>query len=339
MKLVLLSLFSIGLFAQPSLSPSSVNVTFDLATDTIVSVPDVTLSSNSTSFAFNTVIPSNQQMVLVWPVQGYLPPGTTQVIRMSVVKNILTVGNYNIPVTFTQSFQPAYSVSVGINLTVIDSRTFTTSTDPTIPHIASGGGWTTTVRLTNTSNWLSLVTLKFYDPSGTNNPFFVNGNYMTEYSVGLPGNGSTDVVMSDPNSLKTGSLEIKTVYGSGVVAQSTYSNNLFEATISSSIPNKDEFVMPFDNSGPYSTGLALVNYLNYPQEVFFTFYDNFGSQIHVDKLSIPAKGQTSLTLDIMFPQTKSKIGSVKVKTVRASLTGFGLRFNKEKSYFTTVPIF
>lgn len=340
MKLILMILFSIGMMlAQPSLSPSTVNVTFDLATDIIVNVPDVTLSSNLTPFAFNTLIPSNQQMVLIWPVQGYLPPGTTQVIRMSVVNTGLTVGNYNIPVSFVQAFQPASSVSFGINLTVIDSRTFTASTDPTIPHIASGDGWTTTVKLINTSNQVSLITLKFYDPSGINNPFFVNGHYLADYSIVVPGNGTTDVIMSDPNSLKTGSLEIKSIYGSGVVAQSTYSNKLFEATIASSIPNKDEFIMPFDNSGLYSTGIALVNYLNYPQEVTFTFYDNFGSQIHVERLSIPAKGQISLTLDNVFPQTKSKNGSVKIKAARPSLTGFGLRFNREKSYFTTIPIF
>lgn len=340
MKLILMCVFGLGMMiAQPSLSPSTVNVTFDLATDIIVAVPDVTLSSNSAVFAFNMVIPSNQQMIMVWPVQGFIPPGTTQVIRMSVINNGLAVGNYNIPVTFVQSFAPQFSVSVGIALTVIDSRTFITPTDPSIPHIASGGGWTTTVRLTNTSNLLSLVTLKFYDPLGTNKQFFVNGNYLSEYSVGLPGMGSIDAIMSDPYSLQTGSLDIKTVYGSGVVAQSTYSTNAFEATIASSIPNKAAFTMTFDNSGPYSTGLALVNYLNYPQELTFAFYDNFGSQIYTNKLSIPAKGQTSLTLDNAFPQTKSKSGSVRVTAARPSLTGFGLKFNKDKSYFTTIPIF
>jgi hypothetical protein len=339
MKFILASIFSIGLmFAQPTVSPSSVNVTFDLATDTIVAVPDVTISSNAGPFAFNTVVPSNQQAVLVWPVQGFIPPGTNQVVKMSVVNNGLSVGSYNIPVNFVQN-SPSVSVSVGINLTVIDSRTFTASTDPTIPHIASGGGWTTTVRLTNTSNWISLVTLKFYEPSGTNSPFHVNGNYVLEHSVVVPGNGSVDVVMSDPVGLKTGSLDIRTVYGSGVVAQATYSNSLFEGTIPSSIPNRDSFTIPYDNYGPLSTGLALVNYLNYPQEVEFSFYDNLGNLLHTDKVTLPAKGQTALTLDVAFPLTKGKTGSVKIKTARPALTGFGLKFNRDKGYFTTIPIF
>jgi len=339
MKFILVSIFSIGLmFSQPTVSPSSVNVTFDLATDTIVAVPDVTISSNAAPFAFTTVVPSNQQAVLVWPVQGFLAPGTNQVVKMSVVNNGLSVGSYNIPVNFVQN-SPSVSVSVGINLTVIDSRTFTTSTDPIIPHIASGGGWTTTVRLTNTSNWISLVTLKFYEPSGTNSPFFINGNYVSEHSVVVPGNGSVDVVLSDPLSLKTGSLDIKTVYGSGVVAQATYSNASFEATISSSIANRDGFSLPYDNYGSFSTGLALVNYLNYTQEVAFTFYDNLGNQIHTDKITLPARGQTALTLDVAFPQTKGKVGSVRVKTTRSALTGFGLKFNRDKGYFTTIPIF
>lgn len=339
MKFILMSIFSVGLmFAQPTVSPSSVNVTFDLATDTIVAVPDVTISSNATPFAFNTVVTSNQQAVLVWPVQGFLPPGTNQIVKMSIVGTGLTVGTYSIPVSFVQTL-PSVSVSVGINLTVIDSRTFTASTDPTIPHIASGDGWTTTVKLSNTSNWISLVTLKFYNTSGTNTAFFVNGNYTLEYSVVVPGNGTVDVVLSDPNGLKTGSFDVKTIYGSGVNTQATYSNSFFEATIPSSIPNKDTFYINYDNTGRNSTGIALVNYLNYPQEVTFTFFDSLGIQLYVNKLTIPAKGQTALTLDATFPQTKGKNGILQVKTTRPALTGFGLKFNLDKGYFTTSSIF
>ena len=184
-----------------------------------------------------------------------------------------------------------------------------------------------------------MVTLKFYNPSGTNTAFFVNGNYALEHSVVVPGNGTVDVVLSDPNGLKTGSFDVKTVYGSGVNTQATYSNSFFEATIPSSIPNKDTFYMNYDNTGRNSTGIALVNYLNYPQEITFTFFDSLGIQLYVNKLTIPAKGQTALTLDATFPQTKGKYGVLQVKTTRPALTGFGLKFNLDKGYFTTSSIF
>lgn len=342
MKFILSLIFAVSLvFAQPTVSPSLVNVTFDLAKDTLVSLPDVTISNpTGTAFVYNTVVNNNQSNVLIWPVQGVIPPGTNQVVRLSVVANNLPVGNYNIPVTFVQAPNTGnLSLSLGINLSVIDSRTFTVSTDPTIPHIASGEGWTTTVKLANTSNWISLVTLKFYDPLGVNSPFFVNGNYVTEHSVVVPGNGVVDVVMSDPTSLKTGSLDIKTVYGTGVSASATYSNSVFEATIPTSIPNRDSFSMVFDNVGRKSTGLALVNYLNYQQEIVFVFYDNMGVQFYTDKIVLPAKGQAALALDAAFPNTKGKSGIVKVQTTRPALTGFGLKFNLDRGYFTTSPIF
>ena len=340
MKFILSLIFAVSFaFAQPTVSPSLVNVTFDLAKDSLVSLPDVTISNpTGTAFVYNTVVNTNQSNVLIWPVQSVIPPGTNQVVRLSVVASNLPVGNYNIPVTFVQ-IPNNVSFSVGINLSVIDSRTFTASTDPTIPHIASGEGWTTTVKLANTSNWISLVTLKFYDPLGVNAPFFVNGNYVTEHSVVVPGNGVVDVVMSDPISLKTGSLDIKTVYGTGVSASATYSNTIFEATIPSSIPNRDSFSMVFDNVSRKSTGLALVNYLNYQQEIVFVFYDNMGVQFYTDKIVLPAKGQAALTLDVAFPNTKGKNGTVKIQTTRPALTGFGLKFNLEKNYFTTTPIF
>ena len=344
MRLILGFLISVGLVVaqpQPTVSPSVVNVTFDLAKDSLVSLPDVTISNpTGTAFVYNTVVNTNQSNVLIWPVQSVIPPGTNQVVRMSVAASNLPVGNYNIPVTFVQVPNTGnISFSVGINLAVIDSRTFTASTDPTIPHIASGEGWTTTVKLANTSNWISLVTLKFYDPLGVNAPFFVNGNYVTEHSVVVPGNGVVDVVMSDPISLKTGSLDIKTVYGTGVSVSATYSNTIFEATIPSSIPNRDSFTMIFDNVGSKSTGLALVNYLNYQQEIVFVFYDKMGIQFYTDKIVLAAKGQAALTLDVAFPNTKGKSGTVKIQTTRPSLSAFGLKFNLEKNYFTTIPIF
>ena len=154
MKFISLILFAVSCFAQipnfPTVSPSIVNVTLDLAKDNIVNAPKVFISSNLSPFAFNTIVPNNNpavlvwpvkmQMwalreyaaknnkpaVLVWPVQGFVPPGTTTSVRMSIINSNLTVGSYVIPVNFVQN-SPSVSVSVGINLTVIDSRTFTTS--------------------------------------------------------------------------------------------------------------------------------------------------------------------------------------------------------------------
>jgi hypothetical protein len=338
LSILLLSIVSFGQIPNfPTVSPSVVNVTFDLAKDTIVSAPEVFISSNNSTFAYNVVVPNNNPAILVWPVQGFIPPGTTTAVRISVIASNLTVGNYNIPVTFVQN-SPSTSVSVGLNLTVIDSRTFTTSLDPTVSHIASGGGWKTTVKLTNTSPNVSLVTLKFYDPQGVNVPFAVNGSYTSEYSVAIPGYGSSDVILLDPTTLKTGSLDIKTVYGSGVVAQATYANSLFEGTIPASIPNRDSFSLSFDNIDRTSTGIALVNYLNYAQDVNFVFYDTMGTQLHTGVVSLPAKGQTAITLDTTFPITKGKSGTLKVNTQRPGLTGFGLKFNLDKGYFTTIPI-
>lgn len=341
MKFISLILFAVSCFAQipnfPTVSPSVVNVTFDLAKDNIVNVPEVFISSNLLTFAFNTIVPNNNPAVLVWPVQGFIPPGTTTSVRMSIVNSNLTVGSYVIPVTFVQN-SPSVSVSVGINLTVIDSRTFTTSTDPTIPHIASGSGWKTIVKLTNTSPNVSLVTLKFYDPSGNNVAFSANNSYANEFSVAIPGFGNSDVILSDNFSLKTGSLDVKTVYGSGVVAQATYSNSAFEATIPASLPNKDVMYMSFDNTGRNSTGIALVNSLNYEQEVTYTFYDNMGSLFHTQKNLLPAKGQVSLTLDSTFPITTGKSGTVKISSPRVGLAGFGLKFNLDKNYFVTIPV-
>lgn len=341
MKLFLGFLISIGLMVAQTISPGNVNVTFDLAKDTLVALPDVTITNpGPNAFVYNTVVNSYTSNVLIWPVQASIPPGTTGTVKLSVAASNLAVGSYNIPVTFVQAPSSGnLSLSFGITLTVIDSRTFVSSADPTIPHIASGDGWTTTVKLTNVSNWVSLVTLKFYDPTGSNSPFFVNGFYATEYSIVVPGNGSTDVVLSDPNWLKTGSLDMKTVYGTGVSAQATYSNSAFEATIPATIPNKDVMYLTFDNIGRKSTGVALVNYLNYPQEVTFVFYDNIGNNFYNDKLTLPAKGQVAITLDSTFSQTKNKSGTVKISTVRPALTGFGLKFNLDKGYFTVSQIF
>lgn len=345
MKYILGFILSVGLaFSQAKVEPSIINAQFDIAKDTFIQLPDVNLinQSQGVGFMYNTSLGNYSNNISVWPSQGFVMPGGVLPVKVSFVGSGVPVGNYVVPI----SFVPVQGlvgnpnpVVLTLNLSVIDSRTFTIGSNPVIPHIASGAGWTTTVKLSNTSPNLSLVTLKFYDPFGNNNQFFVNGTWSAEYSVAVPGNGTTDIVLSDPSSLKTGSIELKTVYGSGVVAHATYSNSEFEAAIPSSQPNKDSFSISFDNIGRRSTGVALVNYLNYAQEVTFTFFDTTGFAFHTEKALLPANGQLGLTLDVAFPKTDNKAGTMRVSTNRPALTGFGLKFNLDRGYFTVSPIF
>lgn len=348
MKKVLLGLFlSLGvLVAQPRVEPGTVSVTFDLAKDTLVQLPEVKIvNPTGPAFVYNTVLNNFQQNVLVWPPFNVVQPGNVQPLSIAIAGNNLTVGTYNIPVSFVQTasltnpFAVNFSVSLGITLNVIDSRTFVTSTDQVIPHIASGEGWTTTVKLSNTSSSVSLVSLKFYDQQGNNVPYFVNNNFTQEYSVVVPANGTTDVKLYDPFALKTGSIEMKPIYGTGVTMQAVYSNDSFEATVQSSVPNKDMFNVSFDSVGRRSTGLALVNYLNYPQDVTLTFYDASGNLFYVNKIFVSARGQVAVTLDNVFPVVKNKTGTVRVTSPRPGIAGFGLKFNLDKGYFTTSPVF
>lgn len=354
MKTLLISIFTAALaFGQnlPTMSPANGSMTFDKATDTVKYLPDVTVTAAATSNFFYTtnITPEFASSVYVTPSVNYLFAGSNARVQISVAAASLPVGVYNIPIVLSQP-SPAVILGYTLQLTVTDSRTYVlpTAAERMVPHVAAGGGWTTRMRLVNTSNAASINEFRFYDAAGASTTFAING-FETDYlpAVSVPARGFLDVTLQSTNTdLKTGTVRLKTLVGAvpGVNVVYASTNPKFESAVELKTASASTFTIGFDNRGRNSTGIALGNALNYEQEVVLEWFDAVGLIIPVAgldtvKIRIPANGQTIFTMDQRFPVTAGRTGTMRVTGQQPALVGFGLKFDLANGVFYTEPAF
>src|SRR5262249_49773100 len=92
-------------------------------------------------------------------------------------------------------------------------------------------------------------------------------------------------------------------------------------------------VLPFDNTGGFLTGLALVNSTNSAAIINATILDDTGAQIGLEAVSLPALGHTALFLSQGFSETTGKRGMVQFQnTGGGAITAVGLRFSSFGSF-------
>jgi len=351
LSIMFLSLVSV--FGQanpfPTLTPASATVTYDKAVDTVIPLPDFTLTAGAYPFFYSVFVPVDYAAVITYaPMVGYLPPGTTGQVRLAINAQSLTVGTYNIPVNFVQN-SPSVSVGFGITLNVTDSRTYVLPgvTDRQIPHIAAGDNWKTRVRLVNSGSTTSVSEIRFFNALGQAENFAVNG-FLTNYlpGVAIPARGFVDLVLDNPVGLKTGTATVRALVGEVPGINVIYQNTApaFESAVEIKQPNRSSMIIVFNNVGRNSTGIAISNTLNFSQELTFEFFNEQGQNLvptgtTVNKVRLPQNGQYIATVNTAWAFTAGKTGSIRITGTQPALYGFGLQFDLSTGVFYTQPAF
>ena len=151
---------------------------------------------------------------------------------------------------------------------------------------------------------------------------------------------TTSVVLEDfvATATLTGSAEIVPLLNNPVgvtIIYQTADAAAHEAGLQATAVTSGLLTLFYDNTGGRVTGVAVLNSLNYPQNLTITYYDDGGDVLDTQQLTLPAKGQTS------FVATTTKIANrMGVFTVSApipALTGFSLRFNKDFQFIPIMP--
>jgi hypothetical protein len=332
----------------PSLNPAAQTVTYDKATDNVVLLPPVNITSKPTSpFFYFLQVPSEYAGVIsANQLLGVLGAGRTGAVQLSVNASTLAVGVYHITLNFAQSPDV---LNYDLTLTVTNSREYVLpgANDRLLPHIAAGADWVTKVRLVNTSQSEEISEIRFYEASGLSTNFTVNG-FSTSYlpAVRVPANGYVDLTLTNPAGLKVGTATIKSIIGSAPGVNAIYRNSTLksESAVEIKPSTQTGFNIVFDNMGRNSTGVAVANALNYDQEVTLEFYDANGVKITAPdsapvRVRVPANGQVIFISDQAYPITAGKNGVIRVLGTQPALSGFGLLFNMETGVFYTQPAF
>ena len=110
-----------------------------------------------------------------------------------------------------------------------------------------------------------------------------------------------------------------------------------EALVPMEIGNPDAWLMWFDNSGTFASGLAVVNNATTPASIPVVVRDEVGTEIYTQTVPLAGLCHTSGAMTNMIGNTLGKAGSVEFRTPPGgAITVLGLRFNGVS--FTTIPV-
>jgi streptogramin lyase len=215
--------------------------------------------------------------------------------------------------------------------------------------LASGGAWTTTITLVNTGagapaqavlNFLdndgSPLQLPLTFPQGSSSPLTastftgtVNAGGELVIQSAAPASQSTQVGWVQI--LTTGSIS-----GFAVFTQAA-GNSLQEAVIPLEIRTPGGFILSFDGTVNYATGVALANVADRSAKVGIVIRDDTGAVLLTDSIALPTLGHTSFVLATSYPITMQHRGTVEFDAPpNGQISVLGLRFNPTGA-FSSIP--
>jgi hypothetical protein len=218
----------------------------------------------------------------------------------------------------------------------------------TFAHIASGGGWQTTLTLVNAGTSPANVTLDFFDGNGKALalPLTFPQTAATSTASTLTQTmaaGATLIINTEgpaTGSALTGSAQLATsgqVSGSAVFR---YNPSGQEAIVPLESRAPSAFILAYDNTGGLATGLAISNATAAAENIPVVVRDDSGNELTSATISLLANGHSSFMLTDAtqgYPQTAGKRGTVEFDVPSgAALATLGIR--AQGQVITTIPV-
>jgi sugar lactone lactonase YvrE len=218
--------------------------------------------------------------------------------------------------------------------------------------LASGGLWNTTITLANTGAAAAQVSLNFYDDNG--NALLLPLIFpQTSSTTPLPSstlnqtiNGEAQLVIETAGTASQTTSEgwaqlVVTggnIGGSAVFAWTT-PTGAQEAVAPVETRNPSAFVLPFDYTGGYATGVALANLSGQAVSVPVVLRDDKGASLGAAAaISLPAHAHTSFMLATSYPAVAGHLGTLELDTpAGGQISALGIRAAPDGA-ITSVPV-
>jgi hypothetical protein len=217
--------------------------------------------------------------------------------------------------------------------------------------LASGGLWNTTITLVNTGTAVAQARLSFFDDNGnalllplmfpqisSTAPLLASTLDRTigagaELVIQTAGTASQATQEGWAQLLANGNIG-----GSAVFAWTTAVGTQ-EAVVPVETRNPSAFVLPFDYTGGYATGVALANVSNQAVSVPVILRDDTGASLGAAAaIGLPAYSHTSFMLAGSYPVVAGKRGTMELDTpAGGQVSALGIRATPGGA-ITTVPV-
>jgi len=232
----------------------------------------------------------------------------------------------------------------------VEANSATLSVAGSLAHIASAGGWDTSLTLVNLGTAAGEARLNFYANNGI--PWSLPYTFPQQPASGTTIGSTVDenlnanaVLVLDTTgpinqAVATGSAQLLTSGNIGGFGIFTYTPSGQSAVVPLEARNASSYVLAFDNTGALATGLAIANLASSPASVGVVIRDDTGQNIGTGTINLPPQGHNSFLLTDStsgFPITAGKRGTVEFDTPQGGqISVLGLRANGNA--LTSLPV-
>lgn len=215
----------------------------------------------------------------------------------------------------------------------------------TIPHIVDGGSWKTSFVLVNNSASTINYKIDLMGPNHQPRTFPIVGKGLVSNLTGsiapygssvveTEGTASTLVEGWAQVSFETQALELAIL---AIFRQRVPGRPDFEATVTATTV-EDGGAMPFDNTGGYVTGIAVINPGLDATPIPVEVRDEAGNMLVSEMLQLqPGGGKLLDVVTNKWPATANKRGTISFPVGLHEMSILGFRFNPTGA-FTTLPV-
>ena len=214
-------------------------------------------------------------------------------------------------------------------------------------HIATGGGWDTTITLINFGTSPAVARLRFWDNSGAALALTVAAGPSAVTAPSLdqvisPGASAVVDLQTQSASTLVGWAELDAPPGTAIAGFAIFqyqdSMTSSQGTSPLTTSTATALFVPYDNTG-FTTGVALANQSgSNPANLSLKILDANGTTIATDSLSLAPNGHTSFVVASKYPFTSGKRGVMDVSNQSGGvISGLGFRFSPTGS-FTSMPV-
>ncbi|GIU76285.1 MAG: hypothetical protein KatS3mg004_3372 [Bryobacteraceae bacterium] len=210
-----------------------------------------------------------------------------------------------------------------------------------LPQVAFGGGWTTEMYFTNTSNTVANVPVNFFSDRGTALSVPMQGSQSSSYNMTLRAGETMRLTVSGTESLTQGWAEASLppgVIGYAVFRQTVPGRADQEAVVPLTRADGREAQFAFDDAG-LTTTVALLNPAYSAVWIAVTAYGEDGQLLAATQLNLPALSKQAYILRNLpgLSMLTGKRGRIKIQVMSlGTISALGFRFGGEA--FTSIPV-
>ena len=250
----------------------------------------------------------------------------------------------------TGAFRSGTFTVGGLSFTVEQASASTTGLTNTgsLAQVVAHGSWKTIFTLVNTGSEPESARLNFFDTNG--NPL--------RLALSFPQTPGEDPLMAStldrtlnpgallviqtpgPDSLQTVAGWAQLLTGANIsgfaVLRQIVGNTFEDAEVPIETRNASAYVVPFDNTNGFHTGIALANTSAQPGTIRVTVRDDTGAVLLAARISLEADGHASFDLAELYPAAGGRRGTVEFDApTNGSISVLGLWSNP--TGFSTIP--